>query len=127
MLEESIRKQYLSAMGVDEWQVRSDDTLEATSDTTQTQENTVQDQIVEPEHTMSSTSLKDDPTYVKGLKSLNQYSKNGLMVLLPDQRKELSPESRMLMSKMLKSIHFLPSETEFAVIGEAYKIGRAHV
>jgi len=39
MLDESIRKQYLSAMGVDEWQVRSDDTLEATSDATETQEN----------------------------------------------------------------------------------------
>jgi len=141
MLDESIRKQYLSAMGVDEWQVRSDDTLEATSDATETQENPesvvseeqtvqqniVQEQVVESEHSISSASSKDDSTYVKGLKSLNQYSKNGLMVLLSDQRKELSPESRMLMSKMLKSIHFLPSETEFAVIGEAYNDERCNL
>ncbi|MCP4274578.1 MAG: hypothetical protein GY781_21850 [Gammaproteobacteria bacterium] len=130
MLEESIRKQYLSAMGVEEWHVRTDDTLETTSYSSETQsktesivseEQTVQDQTIEPVKIVASTSVKAEPTLVKGLKLLNQGSKNGLLVLLSEKRKELSPESRMLMSKMLKSVHFLPSETGFAVIGDDYQ------
>ncbi len=109
MLEESIRKQYLSAMGVEEWQVRT------------VEEKAVQDQKVDPVKMIASTSAKEELTFVKGLKLLNQGSKNGLLVLLSEKRNELSPESRMLMSKMLKSVHFLPSETGFAVIGDAYK------
>ncbi len=109
MLEESIRKQYLTAMGVEEWQVRTDDTLETTSYSSETQTQT------------ESTSAKEEPTFVEGLKLLNQGSKNGLLVILSEKRKELSPESRMLMSKMLKSVHFLPSETGFAVIGDDYQ------
>ncbi len=135
MLEESIRKQYLTAMGVEEWQVRSDDTLETTSYSFETQiktdsilsdeqiveESAEQDPKIEPVKIIASTSLKESPTFVKGLKLLNQGSKNGLLVILSEKRKELSHESRMLMSKMLKSVHFLPSETGFAVIGDAYK------
>ncbi|MCP4414959.1 MAG: hypothetical protein GY808_20575 [Gammaproteobacteria bacterium] len=113
MLEESIRKQYLTAMGVEEWQVRTDDTLETTSYSSETQTQT--------QTQTESTSAKEEPTFVKGLKLLNQGSKNGLLVILSEKRKELSPESRMLMSKMLKSVHFLPSETGFAVIGDDYQ------
>ena len=55
---------------------------------------------------------------IKGLSWLNQGSKNGLLVILSENNKDLTPESRQLMSKMLKGIHFLPSETGFAMISD---------
>lgn len=98
MLEESVRQSYLKAMGVTQWQLR-----------------TKQDDVPD---VPDVSDVSDKPTLIKGLKWLNKTSKNGLLVVLSEQRKELTPESRQLMSKMLKGIHFLPSETGFAISGE---------
>jgi len=122
MIDESIRQQYLSAMGIEEWQVRSDDSSESLSTEQQNlPKQSDKEQKVEPETKIETNSTPDNKITVKGLKLLNQGSKNGLLIILSEKRKELSPESRILMSKMLKSVHFLPSETGFSVIGDAYK------
>ena len=74
--------------------------------------------VISSPSSVEATSIIPEKTTIKGLKWLNQGSKNGLVVIIAEQRKKLSPESRELMSKMLKGIQFLPSETGFAISGE---------
>ena len=116
MLDEINRQSYLKAMGVTEWKLRSEE-----------DESIINDEATLTAKTPATSSPSSVPESViavekktiKGLKWLNQGSKNGLLVVLAQQRKDLSPESRVLMSKMLKGIQFLPSETGFAISGES--------
>ncbi len=66
------------------------------------------------QHQEPSEGLKPLP----GLTWLNGGSKNGLLVVLSNDRKVLTNEERQLMSKMLNGIKFLPSETGFASVSE---------
>ena len=129
MLDESKRQDYLNAMGVTQWQLRSE--------TSDVQDTIVETAVVQPETVIQKASATQDivepkvqenkteqsQLSIKGLKWLNQGSKNKLLVILPEQRKNLSPESRALMSKMLNAIHFLPSETGFATISDNSESG----
>jgi len=123
MLEESKRQAYLSAMGVTQWQSRFTEEEQQAPAVTQSVEpaietrNESQQQSL-PEQPIEAIESQTKPNKVEGLRLLNQASKNGLLVILSEQRKDLSSESRMLISKMLKAIHFLPAETGFAVISE---------
>ncbi|MFT5520534.1 MAG: DNA polymerase III psi subunit [Enterobacterales bacterium] len=144
MLDENNRQSYLKAMGVTEWKLRSgedesiindDATLTAKTPAQSVADNQLKESLqqdsshqsrqLEAEPTTSSPSsvpesvIAVEKKTIKGLKWLNQGSKNGLLVVLAQQRKDLSPESRVLMSKMLKGIQFLPSETGFAISGES--------
>ena len=125
MLEEAKRQAYLKAMDVTEWKLREGD-IGATNTMTEVEaipEITKTAMVEEikhqqPEITPQQPDHTQDDLIAKGLIPLNQGSKNGLLVVLSEERKSLSSESRELMSKMLKGIHFLPSETGFAVIGD---------
>ncbi len=127
MLEESKRQAYLSAMGITQWQLRSDENAQLATAVAQLPES--EPEPVTKANIDTSSSRNSDgsnqeikqeniTSKVKGLRLLNQASKNGLLVILSEQRKNLSPENRMMISKMLKGIHFLPAETGFAVISE---------
>jgi len=120
MIDEAKRQTYLQTMGVTQWQLRSAESVEINEEIVQPQTIQSKQSTHEPVEieTDQVTTNSDEKFIVKGLRSLNHGSKNGLLVVLSEQRKELSPESRMLMSKMLKAIHFLPAETGFAVIGD---------
>jgi len=121
MHDESKRQSYLNAMGVTQWQLRSGHPQAETSPSEVEQpavkiDNDVDQKDAEVPDPLPESESVDNHCFVKGLKLLNQGSKNGLLVILSEQRKELTPQSRLLMSNMLKGIHFLPSETGFAVI-----------
>ncbi|MFT5452138.1 MAG: hypothetical protein ACI9N9_001626 [Enterobacterales bacterium] len=126
MLDENNRQSYLKAMGVTEWKLRSgeDESIINPVQGSEQSSSPEGSNKVETESPASSASPVSESVIVaekktiKGLKWLNQGSKNGLVVILAEQRKQLSPESRELMSKMLKGIQFLPSETGFAISGE---------
>ena len=122
MLDEAKRKAYLKAMDVTEWQLKDSQIIEdvdAVSVVSETITAKLQEiRQTEPEVNIPEPVKPQENLIAKGLVPLNQGSKNGLLVVLSEERKSLSPESRELMSKMLKSIHFLPSETGFAVIGD---------
>ena len=114
MLAENNRQSYLKAMGVTEWKLRSG---EDESIISQGSVSTVEIGATTSPNTAVTENVVEKKI-IKGLKWLNQGSKNGLLVILPEERKQLSPKSRELMSKMLKGIQFLPSETGFAISGE---------
>jgi hypothetical protein len=114
MLAENNRQSYLKAMGVTEWKLRSG---EDESIISQGSVSTVEIGATTSPNTAVAENIVEKKI-IKGLKWLNQGSKNGLLVILPEERKQLSPKSRELMSKMLKGIQFLPSETGFAISGE---------
>lgn len=116
MLDEAKRKAYLKAMNVTEWQLRDSQVIEDLEVVPVVSEQETKQP--EPEVNIPPPVKPQDNLIVKGLIPLNQGSKNGLLVVLSEERKTLNPESRELMSKMLKGIHFLPSETGFAVIGD---------
>ena len=131
MLDEAKRKAYLKAMDVTEWQLKGSQIIEdvATVPVVSDQAVSLQQKAAiraklqeikqpEPEVNVPEPVKPQDNLIAKGLIPLNQGSKNGLLVVLSEERKSLSTESRELMSKMLKGIHFLPSETGFAVIGD---------
>ena len=111
MLDEAKRKAYLKAMDVTEWQLRDSQLIED-----------LETKQPEPDVNIPPPVKAQNNLIVKGLIPLNQGSKNGLLVVLSEERKSLNPESRELMSKMLKGIHFLPSETGFAVIGDKAEV-----
>ncbi len=116
MLEEAKRKAYLKAMDVTEWQLKDSQTIEDVEAVPMVSEQEIKQP--EPEINIPEPAKPQENLIAKGLIPLNQGSKNGLLVVLSEERKSLSPESRELMSKMLKGIHFLPSETGFAIIGD---------
>ena len=120
MLDEQNRQSYLKAMGVTQWKLRTTEEQPIiTQDASFTVKESVKPIIDKPVSETPVVEIKNEiKKTIKGLKWLNQGSKNGLLVILADQRKKLSPESRELMSKMLKGIQFLPSETGFAISGE---------
>ena len=139
MLDEAKRQAYLKAMDITEWQLRSSDDVRLTDDSasviaaTQDTVETTNPDI--PDHQLKASNIDTDDLSnapsseeprseesmvfaAKGLTWLNTKSHNGLLVVLSEQRKALNPESRQLMSNMLKSIHFLPTETGFASIAD---------
>ena len=130
MLDEPTRKAYLDAMGITEW-VSPD-----AQPTQQSQTSTAAAQpvVAEREQPLPATesaspqaaieqaaieSTQPQSAEIPGLKQLNQTSINGLLVVLPEGRSQLSSDARQLMSKMLNAIHFLPKETAFAVTSDA--------
>ena len=125
MLDESKRQSYLKAMGVTQWQLRSAEVeiLEADMQSDSTDRSRVQYTYKTPANELVKSQPKVSPDQqlmnINGLSWLTPPGKNGLLVVLSEQRKGMNNASRKLMSKMLKSIHFLPSETGFAVIADA--------
>jgi len=97
VIEETKRQSYLNAMGVTQWQLRSVES--------------------NPQSNQAVVEVKKQVD-IKGLRWLNKGSINGLLVVFSKQRNSLTPDSRLLLSKMLKSIHFLPVETGFAILAE---------
>ena len=57
-----------------------------------------------------------------GLRFITKSPANGLLVVLPSVSKELNPEARQLMSKMLNAINCAPSATGFAEAGTETEI-----
>ena len=119
MLDENNRQSYLKAMGVPEWKLRSPEAESIPGQDSHHNSNQLETESASSKSSsVAETVIVAEKKTIKGLKWLNQGSKNGLLVILAEQRKYLSPESRELMSKMLKGIQFLPSETGFAISGE---------
>jgi len=105
MLDEATRQSYLESMGVTQWKLR---TVESASEPAPVQAEPVPAELIPAEPVPVESSIK-------GLKWLNKGSQNGLLVIMSGQAASLSPEGRTLMGKMLNGIHFLPSETGFAL------------
>ncbi|MCP3675238.1 MAG: hypothetical protein GY829_12305 [Gammaproteobacteria bacterium] len=116
MLDDAKRKAYLKAMDITEWQLRDPQIVEDIE--TVPVLNELEIKRPKPEVNIDQPVKALESLIANGLIPLNQGSKNGLLVVLSEERKSLRPESRELISKMLKGIHFLPSETGFAVIGD---------
>lgn len=143
-MEEARRQTYLKAMGVTQWQLRSGQAETVSDDTSGEQggelkkphpelpgspepKRQAQGRIAEPEPSPENPQPEatSESITINGLKWLSQGSKNGLLVVLATERMNMAQDSRQLMSKMLKAIHFLPSETGFAVIGDKPESGDA--
>jgi len=92
---------YLDAMGITQWQSREEMV------------------IAEEPAVLSSVAAVHT---ISGLHWLSQGSKNGLLVVLPQNRRDLNSEQRSLMSKMLKSIDFPPKDTGFVTVFDSSTI-----
>ena len=119
MFDEDKRQAYLKAMDITEWELRTSEETIPTVLPEQEAKLSIKNNNVEPIN-VEPINVEANSFSAKGLNWLNKASKNGLLVVLSEQRKDLSVESRQLMSNMLKSIHFLPSETGFATIDDNY-------
>lgn len=126
------RERYLSLMGIDTYQLRQpeetpadvvmvDEPEPAKSDSAEylkeqpevlveTEGETIQDKT-------TSVSTETSSNSYMGLRYITSAPMNGLVVVLPSVSKQLNPEARQLMSKMLNSINCKPSETGFAEAG----------
>jgi len=123
-MKEEKRQKYLQTLGITQWKLRTDelqgsDVVATKSTPSVVEEIANENQIVdEPKSNVVQIPSEQSATAVKGMTWLNKGSVNGLLVVLSKQGKTLSPENRALMSKMLNSVHFLPSETGFAEISD---------
>lgn len=76
--------------------------------------------VVVEQPVVKQPESKDD--FIQGLKAISKPSQNGLLVVFTEQGKELSPESRSLLSNMLKAIGFQAGQTGYAYTSDTDSI-----
>ncbi|MBT8449964.1 MAG: hypothetical protein KJO69_09755 [Gammaproteobacteria bacterium] len=137
------RERYLSLMGIDTYQHRQPEetpadvmlaqtkiTDEKTAQTKTMEVNQSSPKVEEHEQTqvlasepVAEASVSENENAVvaesllNGISYITSSPTNGLLVVLPSVSKQLAPEARQLMSKMLNSIQCQPSATGFAELG----------